>query len=112
MKNWIILSDSRIFSSQARHNVAVYLNNEVVFVTAIACCSTSFFSSTFLFAAIILTFFLVQFLKPSQHILYSCVSILNILLNSREIAIKGVGCSILSREHKVKHVCLKKLISN
>lgn len=51
------LDYSRIFSSQARNNVAIYLNNEVGFVTAIACGSTSFFSLTFLFAAVILTLF-------------------------------------------------------
>lgn len=41
--------------------MAIYLNNEVVFVTAIACCSTRFFSLTFLFAAIILTLFISVF---------------------------------------------------
>jgi len=57
MENWIILSDSRLFPSQVRNNVAIYLNNEVVFVTSVACCSTSFSSLTFVFAAVILTFF-------------------------------------------------------
>lgn len=44
MKNWIVHSDSGIFSSQARNNVAVYLNDEgVLCETAVAHCSASFF---------------------------------------------------------------------
>lgn len=68
MKNWIVRSDSRVFSSQARNNIAVYLNDEEVLrETAVACCSASFFFIVNIFVCSCIPNTCSLVFKPSRY---------------------------------------------